>query len=442
MRIVEAFNPSEIERLVDEEHAVASRLIFTDSEIFQLEMQQIFGRAWLFVGHETEIPEVGDFVTRVMGNDPVILVRAAKDRINVLLNSCPHRGAMVCRADAGNNPGFTCPYHGWAFDNDGRLVAMASEEGMYEGKVDFRTLDLRHTAKVGVYAGLVFATWNDQAPSLDEYLGDARWFMDLFFNRTPGGMEVLGLPHIWETETNWKVGCLNFGADGPHAVKVHGPSGEATLGMPPAGMHAALIDSPAVSWGNGHNCITPMSPPGAPEFFGFNPELVELYKKHLSPEQAAFRARLIIAVQTTFPNFSFAEGAASFNLAAEPPVNFLVARVWQPLAADRTQVWNWFLVEKEATDEWREKVKLTGVRTFTAGGIFDQDDSEAWACIARGVAGEQSRKIPLSFQASLAFRDNIIEDFPGPGTAYTSSFSEVGEFDLLREWKKYMTGKK
>lgn len=442
MRIDEAFHPAEIGKLVDEERAVASRLIFCDETIYRLELERVFGRAWLFVGHDSEIPEVGDFVTRVMGNDPVILVRESANKVNVLLNSCPHRGAMVCRADAGNGKGFTCPYHGWAFRTDGKLVATASDAAMYDGKVNFNDLDMRRVAKVGSYAGLIFATWNTDAPSLDEYLGNARWYMDLFFDRTPMGMEVLGPPHRWETQTNWKVGALNFGSDGPHAIKVHGPGTEATFGVPPAGMRAALINSPAVTWGNGHNGIAPLGPPGTPEFLGFDPDLVELYKKHLSPEQAAFRARLIVGVQTNFPNFSFAEGAASFELGKEPPVNFLVARVWQPLAVDRTQIWNWFLVEKEASEEWQRKVMLTGVRTFTAGGIFDPDDSEAWAAIARGVEGEQARKMELNFQMALAYRDQRLEGFPGPGTAYPSSFAEATEFDILCEWKKYMTGVK
>ncbi|RLA11416.1 MAG: aromatic ring-hydroxylating dioxygenase subunit alpha, partial [Gammaproteobacteria bacterium] len=194
MYINEQFGPAEIASWVNVDAATASRRIFSDEAIFQLEIERIFGNAWLYIGHESEIPAVGDFVTRLMGKDPVILVRVTENEIAVLLNSCPHRGAMLCQADAGNGKGLICPYHGWAFSNAGRLVATSTDDGLYADRVDFRTLDLRSAAKVSSYAGLIYATWNADAPSLDDYLGDIRWAIDLCFNRTPGGVEVLGAP--------------------------------------------------------------------------------------------------------------------------------------------------------------------------------------------------------------------------------------------------------
>lgn len=442
MRLDEYFHPAELERLVDEERAVASRLIFSDETIFQLEMERVFGRAWLFVGHESEIPAKGDYVTRLMGNDPVILVRGENQKINVLLNSCPHRGAMVCRADAGNGMGFTCPYHGWAFRTDGRLVATASDEKMYEGKVNFRDLDMRRAAKVDTYGGLIYATWNADAPSLDDYLGDARWYMDLFFNRTPQGVEVLGPPLRWETQTNWKIGALNFGSDGPHAVVLHGPIAEATLGVSGPELRAALLTSPAISWGNGHNGIAPMFPEGGPEYLGFDPEIIPLMEKTLSPAQIQVRKRVLGGVQTMFPNNSWVEAAATFDKGGIPPVTFLSMRVWQPIAVSRTQIWSWFIADKESSEEWKEKAALAGIRTFSAGGTFDIEDSEAWAALGRGIEGEQSRKPEVNFQMALAYRDKPVKDWPGPGKTYASNYAEASEFDILCEWKKYMTNKK
>lgn len=443
MRIDEQFRPSDIDGLVNVEQATASRLIFSDETVFQLEMQRIFGRAWLYIGHESEIPKVGDFVTRLMGNDPVILVRATANKFNVLLNSCPHRGAMVCRADAGNNPGFTCPYHGWAFNNDGRLVAMASEEKMYEGKVDFRTLDLRHAAKVGSYAGLIYATWNDDAPSLDDYLGDARWYIDLFFNRTPQGVEVLGPPHRWETQTNWKIGALNFGSDGPHAAVLHGPIAEETLGVQGPQLRQLLQTSPAISWGNGHNGIAPMFPEGMPNYFGFDPDVVPLIEKTLTADQLSVRKRVLGGVNTIFPNNSWVEAAATFNRETTPPVTFLSMRVWQPVAVSRTQISSWIFADKESSEEWKEKTVLAGVRTFSVGGTFDIEDSEAWAALGRGIEGEQAQRGPdINFQMALVYRDKPVKDWPGPGRTYASNYAEASEFDILVEWKRYMAGEK
>ncbi|MEL0083755.1 MAG: aromatic ring-hydroxylating dioxygenase subunit alpha [Gammaproteobacteria bacterium] len=441
MLIKENLGPADFERLVDEENATASRLIFADQTIFELEQEKLFAKAWLYIGHETEIPNEGDYVTRNMATDPVILTRGAHGKINVMLNSCSHRGTLVCSTDAGSSRGFICPYHGWAFGLDGSLKATADDMELYEGKVDFNTLNLKTVAKVDTYAGLIFATWNDSAPDLADYLGDARWYLDLYHNRTPEGMEVLGAPHRWVVDTNWKLGPMNFGADGPHAVKVHGPITAATFQVPPTAFRDALVDSPAVSMGNGHNGIVTQVPDSlkemVPPYFGFNPDLIEVYEKHLSPEQSSLNRHLLAGVQTMFPNFSSVQGAATFDLNAMP-INFLAIRVWQPISATQTEIWNWFLVEKEASEEWKKASMLNGVRTFTAGGTFDQDDAEAWVSINKGIIGNIARQGDVNFQMALAYRDRTIDDFPGPGRAYPSNYAEVTEFDILLEWQKYM----
>ena len=441
MRIEQGWQPSEIERLVDVENATASRLIFTDENLFRLELQRIFTRTWLYIGHESEIPKNGDYVTRKMGNDPVILVRDDKGRVRVLLNSCTHRGTLVCRTDSGHGRGFTCPYHGWVFSTSGALVATA-EDNTYGGKVAFRSLDLRQ-ARGGSYAGLVFATWNHDAPSLDQHLGDARWYLDIMFNRTPKGMTVLGLPHRWSPTNNWKLGPLNFGADGPHAVKVHGPIVDAALagGMPGARamITKALIDSPSVAAGP-YNGIWTQGPMEMPPWFGYDPDLVALYKQTLKPEQVQILERCLASVGTVFPNFSWVYGPIGFDMQREPVTNFFAIRVWQPIAVNRTEIWNWFLVEEEAGEALKQQAMLAGVRTFTAGGTFDQDDAEAWHGIQRGSEGEISRTLDVNFQVALNYRDRPLADWAGPGVAYPSNYCEVTEFNNLLQWRDYMSG--
>ena len=253
---------------------------------------------------------------------------------------------------------------------------------------------------------------------------------------------MLGAPHRWVVDTNWKLGPMNFGADGPHAVKVHGPITAATFKVPPTIFRDALVDSPSVSMGNGHNGIVTQVPESLkeqiPPYFGFNPDLVEVYEKHLNPQQTELNRHLIAGVQTMFPNFSSVQGASTFEL-DKMPVNFLAIRTWQPISATQTEIWNWFLVEKEASDEWKHASMLAGVRTFTAGGTFDQDDAEAWTSIAKGIQGTVARQGDVNFQMALAYRDKTIPGFPGPGRAYPSNYSEVTEFDILLEWQKYMT---
>src|SRR5919199_1587078 len=104
-------------RLVRPEDGLISARIFADSEIYALEQERIFGRVWLHVAHESEIPQSGDFVTRSMGEDPVIVVRGRDGQVRVLLNACRHRGRLVCDEDLGNTGRFQCPYHGWTYTN-------------------------------------------------------------------------------------------------------------------------------------------------------------------------------------------------------------------------------------------------------------------------------------------------------------------------------------
>ncbi|MBM3941183.1 MAG: Rieske (2Fe-2S) protein, partial [SAR202 cluster bacterium] len=110
--------------LVDSSTGLVSREIHVDEDIYKLEQERVFARVWLFVGHESQIPKPGDYFVGRMGEESVIMARDRQDKIHVFLNSCRHRGMKVCRYDEGNTPVFTCPYHGWSFGLDGKLVGV------------------------------------------------------------------------------------------------------------------------------------------------------------------------------------------------------------------------------------------------------------------------------------------------------------------------------
>ncbi len=105
--------------------------IFNNQEIYDLELRRIFGRSWVYIGHETEIPNPGDFATRYIGEDPFIFIRDQSGTIRVLLNSCRHRGAQVCRVQMGNTKSFVCPFHGWTYANDGTLTGVPAPRQGY-----------------------------------------------------------------------------------------------------------------------------------------------------------------------------------------------------------------------------------------------------------------------------------------------------------------------
>lgn len=435
------FKPERPADLVDPKTGWVSRRVFTDPALHALELERVFAKSWLFVGLVQEVPQPGDYVTRIMGDDPVILSHGKDGRYRVFLNSCPHRGAMVCRADRGNSPSYSCPYHGWTYENTGKLLATADVFEAYKGRVDFNHYDLV-TARTATYAGLVFATFDDELPSLEEYLGNARWYIDMFFDRTPRGLEVLGAPVRWRARKNWKYGAINFAADGPHALAAHGPITRTILGnfsMPMEMLKQLAVDGPAVRAGNGHGIIFIDGPPGMPTWTGFAPECVPLYRQRLTPGHIQVMEHMFNGVMTIFPNMSWVHFPLAFG-PNEMFVNFFNLRVWQPTAAGETEIWSWFLADKEASEAYKQASLRIGINTFTAAGTFDQDDAEAWAAIDAGSRGTIGKRMMSSYQMILASEDERLKDFPGPGEAYRSTYSEMSEFGLLLEWRRRMEG--
>ena len=189
--------------VIDPATGKIDRRIFSDQAVYDDEMERIFGRAWLMIGHESLVPAADDFFHTYMGEDPVILTRDGQGRLHALLNMCRHRGNRVVRCDDGNATRFMCTYHGWTYQNDGTLDHVPGEAEAYYDALDRDSLGLVE-ARVETYAGIVFATWAEDAPSLEAYLGDARWYLDTVFNRRDGGMQALG-PMKWLEPVNWKT---------------------------------------------------------------------------------------------------------------------------------------------------------------------------------------------------------------------------------------------
>src|SRR3954470_15492541 len=198
------------------------RSIYTDPALFELEMDRVFGRAWLILGHESQVAKPGDYFTTRMGREPVVVTRKPDGGIAVLVNRCAHRGAMVCAEGTGNTERFVCPYHGWSYDAEGALRAVPFSSGYAKEKLD--ELGLRRVPRVASYRGFIFASLSPSGPALEDFLGAARASFDDLVDRAPGGeLEVAGgvFKHVYHG--NWKLMLENH-LDGAHPAWVHASS--------------------------------------------------------------------------------------------------------------------------------------------------------------------------------------------------------------------------
>src|SRR5260370_9544109 len=186
--------------LVDLQVGEISREIFVNEDIYAQEQERVFARGWLHVGHESQIPKLGDYFVSSMGEESVILCRDRASRIHVFLNSCRHRGMKVCRYDEGSTTVFTCPYHGWSYGTDGRLVGVPHFREAYHSKLDKEKWSLVEVAQLANYKGSVWATSDPGAPPFTEYLGAFTRYLDLQLDACHGRerhAEWLGGVHTW-----------------------------------------------------------------------------------------------------------------------------------------------------------------------------------------------------------------------------------------------------
>ena len=167
-----------LSNLVDLDNGLISREVFVNKEIYQQEQEQIFARAWLFIGHESQIPNPGDYFVSCMGEESVILVRDQQQKIHVFLNTCRHRGMKVCRYDRGNTVQFTCPFHGWSYDTEGKLAGVPRFNEGYHERLDRSQWGLIEVAQLENYKGSIWATWDKNAPPFADYLGDFKIYLD------------------------------------------------------------------------------------------------------------------------------------------------------------------------------------------------------------------------------------------------------------------------
>lgn len=197
-----------------------ARDLFTEPELFDLEMELIFEKVWIYACHESEIAQPNDFITMRAGRQPLIITRDGNGELHALINACQHRGATLTRVGKGNQSTFTCPFHAWCYKSDGRLVKVKAP-GEYPEGFDKATRGLKK-ARIESYKGFVFVSLDTQgSDSLEDYLGDAKVFFDMMVAQSPTGeLEVLPGKSTYTYDGNWKLQNEN-GLDGYHVSTVH-----------------------------------------------------------------------------------------------------------------------------------------------------------------------------------------------------------------------------
>lgn len=367
-----------------------SRKIFVDENIYKIELARIFKRAWLYLAHESEIPDAGDFIHVYMGEEPVILCRDRDSKVYAFINSCRHRGNRVCRVDRGNAKSFVCSYHGWAYSTKGALIGIPGKKELYKDEIDQASLGLMRVAQIDSYKGLLFGTFDAEAPSLEHFLGDMRWGLDLLLDQG----DLVAAPGVvrWNMDGNWKFASDNAIGDMYHAAWTHrsamlaghfGGNGAQSLAQ-----YAPTREQKGItllaSYGHGLNAdfaedgeVDLNSPLAA---WRLDP----VVKERLGP----VRSRIQRSNMNVFPNLFVNSGSRD-----------LLVR--HPRGPGKMEVWKTVLIDRNVSAETQRMQIRTSNRHFGPAGMFEQDDGENWDQSTRGAKSQVAGDRDLHYAMKL-----------------------------------------
>lgn len=414
--------------------------IFNDPTLYKMELEQIFAKSWVFVGHETEIPNKGDFVTRYIGEDPFILSRGKDEEIKCLFNSCRHRGVKVCHSEKGNTTHFQCPYHGWSYNCSGELITVPQKERAY------RNLDQAEwglmEARVDSYKGMIFACLDPNTQPLEQFLGGIKWYLDTHIDFVEGGMEVIGEPHRWIVDSDWKIGADNFSGDSYHTQLAHRSVFDLGLGVPPWEQLRKKNHEVHVTDCDGHSTSLKLTAPDTSPYRGYPEEVQAHFKKDtLSPEQFDIVRRSLVNTGNIFPNLSFIH-IYTTDAPNKMFTPFLSFRQWQPRGNGKMEIWSWVLVPARASEPFKQRAYKVAVSTFSPSGNFEQDDIAIWNGLSATAGSVFSRKydVKLNYQMGYDFMSDaeVISDWAGPGVVYDSRLEEGVMRTFHKKWLEYM----
>jgi benzoate/toluate 1,2-dioxygenase alpha subunit len=368
------------------------RDIFTDPDLFELEMKHLFESNWIYLAHESQIPNPNDYFTTYIGRQPVVITRDKTGTLHAVINACAHRGAMLCRRKHGNKGSFTCPFHGWTFSNSGKLLKVKDEKTT-EYPPQFGengSHDLKRVARFESYRGFLFGNLDANAIPLEDYLGETRVIIDQIVDQAPNGLEVLRGSSSYIYDGNWKLQMEN-GCDGYHVSSVHW-NYAATMGRrKDTGTKAVDANGWSKSVGG---------------VYGFENGHILLWTNSLNPEvRPVWNHREEIAARV-------GQGKADFitrqtrNLCLYPNVYLMdqfstQIRVTRPISVDKTEVTIYCFGPKGESAEDRATRIRQYEDFFNVSGMGTADDLEEFRACQAGYAGAAAQWNDLSRGAPL-----------------------------------------
>ncbi|MFJ9392985.1 Rieske 2Fe-2S domain-containing protein [Nocardioides sp. NPDC101246] len=407
------------------------RILYTEADVFAEEMVKVFGgESWVFLAHESQLPEPNSFVSVRMGLRPVLVTRDRRGVLHGVFNRCAHRAATVCREESGTAKAFQCPYHGWTFRNTGELVGVPWPQGY--GEMDKSELGLTRVTRVESYRGFVFGTMNSSAPSVEEWLGHARPWLDYWIDRAPGGEVMCGsAAYRMGFRGNWKLAYDNAG-DGYHPSFSHRSLLEMASRMGESKDMSYFgrtpDDGPMLSYslGNGHSVID-QRPAHGEEAGNF------WENQRPQPGRESFEQRIREQHGEDAERLLDLAIGAQINLSIFP--NLLIIgnqiQVIEPLAVDRTQL-TWHATRIGGVPEEVNTLRMRTQEDFPAFG--EPDDQANFEEAQRGLAASEAEWIFMNRGLDVSGWQSIGED----GVIVTAVTDELHMRSYYEEWLRRM----
>lgn len=359
------------------------RSAFTNEELFELEMKYIFENNWVYLAHESQVPDNNDYYTSYIGRQPVILARNKEGDLHCMINSCSHRGAQLCRHKKGNKATYTCPFHGWTFNNSGKLLKVKDPRhaGYPECFNKEGSHDLKQV-KMANYKGFIFASLNDDVQPIGDWLGGSTKILDMIVNQSPEGLEVLRGTSTYTFDGNWKLQAEN-GADGYHVSAVHWNYAATT---------ARRKETEAVKEDNIKAMNAGKWGRQGGGFYSFENGHMLLWTQWENPQDRpnyAYRDEYVASYGEAMADWMIER---SRNLCLYPNVYIMdqfgsQIRMLRPIAVDKTEVSIWCIAPKGESDEARARRIRQYEDFFNVTGMATPDDLEEFRSCQEGYNG-------------------------------------------------------